>query len=255
MQQFISLITLLLATTTTTSIKSMSSLSPPQYNLRQYQPRDLDGVKTLFRVNIEEEWGVRYHDGKYIDNARRYIDSVVSVSAPDSDLNNIDETYFQKGGFFWVLTCSSTGSRNSNTINADATREEEDDKKETTTEIIVGTCGLQRISSSVVELRRMCIAANHQSKGWGSKMIQKAIDRAKSNEMMDDDGSGLVEKIIVSTIEHSIDGISFYKKRHGFIDTIDVETGLPKKVKGVHGTPISEVFMEYNIIKENNITH
>jgi hypothetical protein len=73
--------------------------------------------------------------------------------------------------------------------------------------MIVGTCGLQRISSSVVELRRMCIAANHQSKGWGSKIIQKAIDRATTMTMNDDDdddddeGSGLVEKeIVVSTI-------------------------------------------------------
>jgi hypothetical protein len=120
MQQFISL-TLLLLAITNTSIKSMPSSSPPQekpllntYNLRQYRPSDLMQVKTLFRANIEEEWGVRHHDGRYIDNAKRYIHSV--VSDPDSDLNNIDETYFQKGtgsgvgGFFWVLTYSiSTG--------------------------------------------------------------------------------------------------------------------------------------------------
>ena len=31
------------------------------------------------------------------------------------------------------------------------------------------------------------------------------------------------------------------------MDTLDEESGLPKKVYGVHGTPIAEVFMEYEI--------
>jgi hypothetical protein len=66
------------------------------YNLRRYRPSDLLQVKTVFRANIEEEGGVRLcYDGRYIDNAKIYMDSV--VSDPDSDLNNIDETYFQKG--------------------------------------------------------------------------------------------------------------------------------------------------------------
>ena len=53
-------------------------------------------------------------------------------------------------------------------------------------------------------------------------------------------------KVVVSTIEHSVDGIDFYKTKHGFVDTIDKETGQPKTVKA-HGTPINEVFMESKI--------
>jgi N-acetylglutamate synthase-like GNAT family acetyltransferase len=193
-----------------------SSSYAPTYALRRYQASNLTQVKKLFADNIREEWGSRYHDGKYIANAERYIESVVDKE--DSDLNNIEEKYFEGGGAFWVLTC--------------------DDPKE---ETVVGTCGLQRLSPTTAEIRRMCIASNHRSKGRGSKMLQLSIQKAR-DEMN-------VEKLVVSTIEHSVDGIDFYKKRNGFVDTIDEQTGLPKKVGGVHGTPISEVFMEYEVKK------
>lgn len=212
----------------------MSSSPPsepiPIYKIRRYQPSDIQGVKDLFTNNIIEEWGSRYHDGKYIENAERYIESVVNDS--DSDLNYMEASYFCKGGFFWVLTCCMK-SGNINNENDDGGREEKD--------IIVGTCGLQRISNTEAELRRVCMANNHRSKGWGSKLVELAMERARSHEEM----MG-VQRVIVSTIEHSIDGINFYKTRHGFVDTIDENNGLPKMMKA-HGTPISEVFMECKI--------
>lgn len=204
---------------------SSSSLpsNEPVYNLRRYQPsQDDQGIKDLFTNNIIEEWGTRYHNGIYIENAKRYIDSVVNDS--DSDMNNIEQTYFCRGGYFWVLTyCANCD---------DGNREE----------IIVGTCGLQRISDTEAELRRVCMAQHHRSQGWGSKMVQLAMERVKTHEEM----ANVVQKVVVSTIEHSIDGIDFYKTKHGFVDTIDEKTGLPKKTKA-HGTPINEVFMEYKI--------
>jgi len=195
-----------------------SSSKQPIYNLRRYQPSDKQGIKDLFTANIVEEWGVRYHDGKYIDNAQRYIDSVVNDE--DSDMNNIEATYFVDGGYFYVLTCSYDG------------------EGECT---IVGTCGLQRISDTEAELRRVCMSKDHRSKGWGSKMVKLLMDRVKTHEEMKS-----VNKVVVSTIEHSVDGIDFYKTKHGFVDTIDKETGRPKTVKA-HGTPINEVFMECRI--------
>jgi len=206
-----------------TSFTMSFSSKQPIYNLRRYQPSDKQGIKDLFTANIEEEWGTRYHEGKYIDNARRYIDSV--VNAEDSDLNNIETTYFVNGGYFWVLTCSFTS---------------DDDDVEDKCEV-VGTCGLQRISDTEAELRRVCMGKGHRSKGWGSKMVSLLMDRIKTHEEMKS-----VNKVVVSTIEHSIDGIDFYKTKHGFVDTIDKETGLPKTVKA-HGTPINEVFMECKI--------
>ena len=198
------------------------SLSSKQFDLRRYQPSDKQGIKDLFTANIEEEWGTRYHNGKYIDNARRYIDSVVNDK--DSDLNDIETTYFVNGGYFYVLTCSFT---------SDGEDEYED--------IVVGTCGLQRISETEAELRRVCMAKDNRSKGWGSKMVKLLMDRVQTHEEMAN-----VNKVVVSTIEHSVDGIDFYKTKHGFVDTIDKETGRPKTVKA-HGTPINEVFMECKI--------
>jgi len=213
----ISFLSIAILTSFTNSAMSSSSSKQPIYNLRRYQPSDKQGIKDLFTANIEEEWGTRYHEGKYIDNARRYIDSV--VCAEDSDLNNIETTYFVNGGYFYVLTCSFTSDG-------------EDEY------IVVGTCGLQRISDTEAELRRVCISKDHRSMGWGSKMVKLLMDRVKTHEEMAN-----INKVVVSTIQHSVDGIDFYKTKHGFVDTIDKETGQPKTVKA-HGTPINEVFME-----------
>jgi len=199
-----------------------SSSKQPIYNLRRYQPSDKQGIKDLFTANIVEEWGTRYHNGKYIDNAQRYIDSVVNEE-DSSDMNNIEATYFVDGGYFYVLTCRYTSDDNGEECK------------------VVGTCGLQRISDTEAELRRVCISKDHRSKGWGSKMVKLLMDRVKTHEEMAN-----VNKVVVSTIEHSIDGIDFYKTKHGFVDTIDKETGQPKTVKA-HGTPINEVFMECKI--------
>ena len=223
---------------------SSSVVQPTVFNIRRYQPTDNQGIKDLFATNIQEEWGEVYHEGRYLSNAQRYIDSVVNDDdATDSDLNNVERTYFCNGGYFWVLTCTITNStaEKSDDDNNDTTEEEKEE------EIITGTCGLQRISNTEAELRRVCISKSHRSNGWGSQLVQLAMDRVKTHEEMKN-----VTKVIVSTIEHSVDGIDFYKTKHDFVDTIDECTRLPKITKGVHGTPIDEkgcceVFMEYKV--------
>ncbi|KAL7527002.1 hypothetical protein ACHAWF_001997 [Thalassiosira exigua] len=188
------------------------------YNLRRYRPSDLDGVKRLFADNLQEEWRDTYHGGKYAENAERFVESV--VSSPESDLNNVEETYFgDTGGYFWVLTWLSGA--------------EDDD-------VVVGTCGLQRLSSSTAEIRRMCMAREHRRNGWGTEMLRLAKDRARSVG---------VSKLVVSTIEHSVEGIDFYKTKNGFVDAMDERTGRAKRSE-VHGTPICEVFMEFDIGSE-----
>mmetsp|Transcript_44032 Transcript_44032/g.93737 ORF Transcript_44032/g.93737 Transcript_44032/m.93737 type:complete len:88 (-) Transcript_44032:39-302(-) len=86
----------------------------------------------------------------------------------------------------------------------------------------------------------MCLAKDHRRKGWGSKMLRIAVDHALAAGM---------NKLVVSTIEHSVEGIDFYKTKNGFVDTIDERTGSVKKSE-VHGTPICEVFMECAINEE-----
>ena len=76
-------------------------------------------------------------------------------------------------------------------------------------------------------------------------MLQLAMRHAASNM------EGM-RKIVVCTIEHSIEGIDFYKTKNGFVDAIDESTGLLKEPSPVHGTPICEVFMEYEIDDGSN---
>lgn len=189
-------------------VKSMA------YNLRRYQSSDLPQVKQLFADNLREEWRDTYHEGKYATNAEGYIERV--VSSLDSDMNNIECSYFaDTEGYFWVLECNKKSS-------------------------VVGTCGLQRVSSTTAEIRRLCMAKDHRRNGNGTNMLQIAIQHATNN-------MNGINKLVVSTVEHSIEGIDFYKTKNGFVDSIDESTGLLKAPSPVHGTPICEVFMEYEI--------
>lgn len=186
------------------------ALPQGKYNLRRYQQSDQQALLDIFRRNIREEWGTRYHGGRYLANAEKYIEGV--CSSPDSDLNSIEKVYFQAGGFFWTLVFQSDGK-----------------------ERVVGMCGLETLSSNVGELRRMCLLPDHRRMRWGSRMVQCIQNKARE--------LGL-EKIILSTPAHGADVLAFYK-RNGFVDTIDDTNGRPKRIEGLHGTPISEVFLEW----------
>ena len=185
--------------------------NPSSYKLRRYEPSDKTAVIQLFCDNIREEWGERYHRGVYLANAERYIDSVAENEC--SDLNNIEGVYFAKGGYFWVLTA-----------------QDEDDA-------VVGCCGLEVISESEVELRRMCISRNHRQNGCGSNiMIPAIMKRAKAMNG--------VQRITLSTPEHGTDTVVRFYKKNKFVDILDGD-GNPKKALNIHGTPIHEVFLEY----------
>ena len=71
----------------------------------------------------------------------------------DRDLQNIEQTYFDKGGVFYVL---------------------ENEKGE-----IVGTLGLCRIDERTCELRKMYLAQAYRGRGWGKKLMEKALAEAR----------------------------------------------------------------------------
>ena len=159
-----------------------------------------------------------HHDGKYLANAECYIDSVVQDES--SDLNSIEKVYFANGGYFWVLTA-----------------QDEDDA-------VVGCCGLEVISESEVELRRMCISRNHRQNGCGSNiMIPAIMKRAKAMNG--------VQRITLSTPEHGTDTVIRFYKKNEFVDILDGD-GNPKKALNIHGTPIHEVFLEYILYLKNH---
>ena len=106
----------------------------PHLHIRPYQADDQASILAIFEANIREEWS-KYHDGKYLPNAERYIQTVLGL---DSDLCNIPRVYIEPGGQFWVLV-----------VIDDAT----DDEK------VVGYCGLQVLSATTTEgeIRRNCL--------------------------------------------------------------------------------------------------
>ncbi|CAB9501562.1 Acetyltransferase (GNAT) family [Seminavis robusta] len=143
--------------------------------------KDVDAIKQVFRHNIAEEW-TKYHDAKYLPNAKRYIET--ATTSPDSDFNNIEQIYFESGGFFWVLVTSK--------------------------DEVVGMTGLEvNTKERKGELRRMCLFPSIRRKGWGTKLGKLVEEKAKE--------LGL-ETVFLSTPEHGDDVLQFYSKL-GFCDT------------------------------------
>ena len=161
---------------------STSPSSTPPYRLRRYEAKDVNGILAVFRANLVEEW-TKYHDGKYLPNAEKYIERC--CCSDGSDLRNIEQVYFNRGGYFWVL------------VDAD--------------NVVCGTLGLEIVQSETAtgELRRMCLIPSLRRQGWGTKMFRLLQKEAET--------MGLC-KIVCSTPEHGNDVLDFYKSL-GFVDT------------------------------------
>jgi GNAT superfamily N-acetyltransferase len=71
----------------------------------------------------------------------------------DSDLNDIEATYFNRGGRFDVLL-DTTGR-------------------------IIGTVGLNRVDEQTVELRKMYLHADMRGRGLGTRLLDHAISEAR----------------------------------------------------------------------------
>ena len=195
--------------TATASTNSNNMLS--NYRLRRFQPADKDDCLSIFTDSLLVEWGELHHDGKYKENAQRYVDSVVKDKT--SDFHNIEQVYFAKGGYFWVLVHKDT-----------STQKDKDKTKVQEREEVVGMCGLEVTSSNQVELRRMMVRKGHQGQGIGSNIMLPAIfQMAKTIH------NGTIKKVFCSTPEHGPDSanVRFYK-RNGF-DYMLNEDGSKKK--------------------------
>lgn len=100
-------------------------------------------------------------------------------STTDKDLEDVEKTYFSKGGYFGVV--------------------EENDQ-------IVATLALHQETATTCELRKMyCIAAN-RGKGLGKKMLAFSIEKAKELGF---------SRIILETASPLKEAIGLYKK-YGF---------------------------------------
>jgi putative acetyltransferase len=101
----------------------------------------------------------------------------------DSDLNDIEETYFNRGGFFGVL---------------------EDRNKR-----LVGTFGLCCVSKEIYELRKMYLIKEVRGLGCGKLILNYAIQLAKESN---------IKLIQLETISVLKEAILLYKKL-GFKET------------------------------------
>ncbi len=98
----------------------------------------------------------------------------------DRDLQNIEETYINAGGAFYVL---------------------ENEKGE-----IVGTLGLCRIDEQTCELRKMYLAQAYRGRGLGKKLMEKALAEARRLGF---------EKMILETASVLTEAIQLYRN-YGF---------------------------------------
>ncbi len=97
----------------------------------------------------------------------------------DRDLDSIEESYFNKGGYFGVVLEDST---------------------------IVATIGLHRESETTCELRKMYCVPGSRGKGLGKKILEFSIQKAKELGF---------SRIVLETASPLKEAIGLYK-RYGF---------------------------------------
>ena len=103
-------------------------------------------------------------------------------SGKDKDLDDIEQNYFGKGGWFAVLI---------------------HDKKN-----IIGTVGLFAFNNDLCELRKMYLLKPFRGKGLGKRLLETAIRIAKEKKY---------KKIVLETIEPLKEATALYKK-YGFTE-------------------------------------
>lgn len=111
-----------------------------------------------------------------------------SETGKDNDLNDIEQSYFSKGGYFGVATDTNANK-------------------------IVGIFGLYAVSRSVYELRKMYLLKHARGKGLGKCILSYAIELAKEKHHT---------KIILEAISPLKEAISLYKQ-YGFKEVTPFE--------------------------------
>lgn len=103
-------------------------------------------------------------------------------AATDADLKDIEQSYFQRGGAFFVL-------------------EEKDGS-------IIGAYGLYRLDSKVCELRKMYLHRAYRGKGLGKFLLDDALSQAKKLGF---------KTVVLETASVLKEAISLYKS-YGFVE-------------------------------------
>ncbi len=98
------------------------------------------------------------NDIKYIlkiidENYKKYGDKI-NLKKYDNDLNNINESYFNKNGKFWVIELNKN---------------------------IIGCNAVIPIDSNTLEMKRIYIKKNFRRKKFGQKILNKAQNFAFNN--------------------------------------------------------------------------
>ncbi len=102
--------------------------------------------------------------------------------ATDADIKDIEQSYFRRGGTFYVL-------------------EEEDGS-------IIGAYGLYPVENRTCELRKMYLRSSYRSKGLGKLLLEDALSKARQMGF---------KKMTLETASVLKEAISLYKN-YGFVE-------------------------------------
>jgi len=102
--------------------------------------------------------------------------------ATDADLSNIEHSYFQRGGTFYLV-------------------EEKDGS-------IIGAYGLYPLDKDACELRKMYLHRSYRGKGWGKFLLEHALSQARKLHF---------KRMTLETASVLKEAINLYKS-YGFVE-------------------------------------
>jgi putative acetyltransferase len=100
----------------------------------------------------------------------------------DSDINDIESSYFDRGGAFFVLEVEDS--------------------------MVIGVYGLYPVDGQTCELRKMYLHKAHRGKGLGKFLLEDALSKARQLGF---------EKMILETASVLKEAIALYKS-YGFVE-------------------------------------
>lgn len=145
------------------SIELIEPMIYKRFTIRPAGNKDIAAIKKLVSEVLQE-----YH-------------LPFSETGKDDDLNDIEQNYFKRNGYFGTAIDTSTNE-------------------------IVGTFGLYAKNKDICELRKMYLIKTARGQGLGRFILMAAIELAKEKKYT---------KIVLETITPLKEAISLYK-RYGF---------------------------------------
>ena len=139
---------------------------------------------------IKESWPrLRLADNKDCENIARLVYGILKEydlkpdpTCTDSDIKNIEYSYFDRGGAFFVLEVEDSS--------------------------IIGAYGLYPMDEQTCELRKMYLDKTHRGKGLGKFLLEDALSKAKQLGF---------ERMVLETASVLKEAIALYKS-YGFVE-------------------------------------